>query len=148
MMKRWITWRRLLLGIGLLATSLTIGLATTVGAEETDDLPPDPLHLSEAMMCETLEAFKPFNPSVVFSVRTGSVMCFTAFDHVPEQTSIFHDWIRQDKLVFRKKLILKPPRWSSVSSIQLREADKGVWRVEIRDADGNFLRILRFSITD
>jgi hypothetical protein len=148
MMKRWITWRRLLLGIGLLATSLTIGLATTVGAEETDDLPPDPLHLSEAMMCETLEAFKPFNPSVVFSVRTGSVMCFTAFDHVPEQTSIFHDWIRQDKLVFRKKLVLKPPRWSSVSSIQLREADKGVWRVEIRDADGNFLRILRFSITD
>jgi hypothetical protein len=148
MMKRWITWRRLLLGIGLLATSLTIGFATTVGAEETDDLPPDPLHLSEAMMCETLEAFKPFNPSVVFSVRTGSVMCFTAFDHVPEQTSIFHDWIRQDKLVFRKKLILKPPRWSSVSSIQLREADKGVWRVEIRDADGNFLRILRFSITD
>lgn len=75
-------------------------------------------------------------------------MCFTAFDHVPEQTSIFHDWIRQDKLVFRKKLVLKPPRWSSVSSIQLREADKGVWRVEIRDADGNFLRVLRFSITD
>ena len=139
---------RLLLGIGLLATSLTIGHATTVGAQETSDLPPDPLHLSEAVMCETLEAFKPFNPSVVFSVRTGSVMCFTAFDHVPEQTSIFHDWIRQDKLVFRKKLVLKPPRWSSVSSIQLREADKGVWRVEIRDADGNFLRILRFSITD
>jgi hypothetical protein len=75
-------------------------------------------------------------------------MCFSAFDSVPEQTSIFHDWIRQDKLVFRKKLILKPPRWSSVSSIQLREADKGVWRVEIRDADGNPLRILRFSITD
>jgi hypothetical protein len=147
MMKRWMIWRQLLLGIGLLAASLTIGSATTAVAQETDD-PPNPLHLSEAVICETLEAFKPLNPSVVFSVRTGSVMCFTAFDHVPEQTSIFHDWIRQDKLVFRKKLILKPPRWSSVSSIQLREADKGVWRVEIRDADGNFLRILRFSITD
>jgi len=148
MMKRWIIWRQLLLGIGLFTASLTIGYAPTAVAEETDELPPAQLHLSEAVMCETLEAFKPFNPSVVFPVRTGSVMCFTAFDHVPEQTSIFHDWIRQDKLVFRKKLILKPPRWSSVSSIQLREADKGVWRVEIRDADGNILRILRFSITD
>ena len=107
----------MLLGIGLLAASLTIGYAPAAGAQETDELPPNPLHLSEAVICETLEAFKPLNPSVVFSVRTGSVMCFTAFDHVPEQTSIFHDWIRQGKLVFRKKLVLKPPRWSSVSSI-------------------------------
>jgi hypothetical protein len=106
------------------------------------------LQLSEAVICETLENFKPLNPSAVFSVQTGSVMCFTAFDHVPAQTSIFHDWIRQDKLIFRKKLILKTPSWSSVSSIQLREADKGAWRVDVRDADGHLLRILRFSITD
>jgi hypothetical protein len=104
--------------------------------------------LSGAVICETLENFKPLNVSVVFSVQTGSVMCFTAFDRVPAQTSIFHDWIRHDKLIFRKKLILKPPSWASVSSIQLREADKGPWRVEIRDVDGNLLRILRFSITD
>lgn len=108
----------------------------------------DHLRLSEAVICETLENFKPFNAGAVFSVQTGSVMCYTAFDHVPSQTSIFHDWIRQDKLIFRKKLVLKTPRWSSVSSIQLREADKGAWRVEIRDAEGGLLRILRFSITD
>jgi hypothetical protein len=106
------------------------------------------LHLSEAVICESLDNFKPLNPSAVFSVRLGSVMCFTAFDRVPTETSIFHDWIRQDKLIFRKKLVLKPPSWSSVSSIQLREADKGPWRVEIRDIDGNLLRTLRFSITD
>ena len=108
----------------------------------------DQLHLSEAVICESLDNFKPLNPSAVFSVQMGSVMCFTAFDRVPTQTSIYHDWIRQDKLVFRKKLVLKTPSWSSVSSIQLREADKGPWRVEIRDNDGNLLRTLRFSITD
>ena len=108
----------------------------------------DRLHLSEAVICESLDNFKPLNPSAVFSVQMGSVMCFTAFDRVPTQTSIYHDWIRQDKLIFRKKLVLKPPSWSSVSSIQLREADKGPWRVEIRDNDGNLLRTLRFSITD
>jgi hypothetical protein len=50
--------------------------------------------------------------------------------------------------VYRKRLILKPPRWASVSSIKLREADKGPWRVEIRDAEGRLLATLRFSITD
>ena len=119
-------------------------------AADNDPLPrsADRLHLSEAVICESLDNFKPLNPSAVFSVQMGSVMCFTAFDRVPTQTSIFHDWIRQDKLIFRKKLVLKTPSWSSVSSIQLREADKGPWRVEIRDNDGNLLRTLRFSITD
>ena len=106
------------------------------------------LQLSQAAICQALESFKPLNISAVFSVHTGSVMCFTAFDVVPRETSIFHDWIRRDSLVFSKKLVLKPPRWSSVSSIQLREADKGPWRVEVRDADGRLLRVLRFSITD
>ena len=116
--------------------------------QPSDSASPNRLHLSEAVICETLEAFKPLNPGVVFSVKSGSVMCFTAFDQVPERTSIFHDWIRRDKLVFRKKLVLKTPRWSSVSSIQLREADKGPWRVEVRDGEGNYLSVLRFSITD
>jgi hypothetical protein len=53
-----------------------------------------------------------------------------------------------DKLSTKKKLVLKPPRWSTFSSIQLREADKGPWRVEITDDDENILRILRFSIVD
>lgn len=75
-------------------------------------------------------------------------MCFTAFDRVPRETNIYHDWIRRDSLIFRKKLVLKPPSWSSVSSIQLREADIGPWRVEIRDADGALLHVLRFSITE
>jgi hypothetical protein len=147
MMKKWLIWSIVLIASLLPANPMAAETASTA-AQETQPPPLDRLHLSEAVICETLEAFTPLNPSVVFSVKTGSVMCFTAFDHVPKQTSIFHDWIRRDKLVFSKKLVLKTPRWSSVSSIQLREADKGPWRVEVRDAEGNFLRILRFSITD
>ena len=147
MMKLWITW-----GLVLMTSLLPAGLMASNEAptadQETRTQPIDQLRLSEAVICETLEAFKPLNSSVVFSVTMGSVMCFTAFNHIPEQTSIFHDWIRRDKLVFRKKLLLKTPRWASVSSIQLREADIGAWRVEVRDADGNLLRTLRFSITD
>ncbi len=112
--------------------------------------PPDPkvLHLSQAIMCETIENFKPVNRSMVFPVSQGTVMCFTDFDVVAQETEIYHLWINRDTLVYRKRLILKPPRWASVSSIKLREADKGPWRVEIRDAEGRLLTTLRFSITD
>jgi hypothetical protein len=139
----------LLLGALLLLTpALAAGETTPPDAAPAAAPPAGGLRLSQAVTCETLEAFKPLNISAVFSVRSGSVMCFTAFDVVSRETSIFHNWIRHDSLIFSKKLVLKPPRWSSVSSIQLREADKGPWRVEVRDADGQLLRALRFSITD
>ncbi len=106
------------------------------------------LRLAQALLCESIESFKPVNRSVVFPVSQGTVMCFTDFDVVPRETEIYHVWIKRDVLVYRKRLVLKPPRWASVSSIKLREADKGPWRVEIRDADGRLYATLRFSITE
>ena len=109
---------------------------------------PAELNLADAVMCESIENFKPVHPSAVFSVTGGSVMCFTGFDVVPKTMDVFHDWIKKDTPVYRKKLVLKPPRWSTVSSIKLRESDKGPWRVEVRDSDGKLLSTLRFSITE
>lgn len=116
---------------------------TPPGAENQDKL-----SLSQAILCESIQNFKPVNHSVVFPVSQGTVMCFTDFDVVPHETEIYHVWIKREALVYRKRLILKPPRWASVSSIKLREADKGPWRVEIRDSDGRLYAILRFSITE
>jgi len=51
-------------------------------------------------------------------------------------------------LIFINKLTLTPPKWSSFSSMQLRNVDKGPWRVEIRDSRDNLMHVLRFSISD
>ena len=106
------------------------------------------LTLTKYWMCEKVKEYTPVNPSVVFSIGIGKVSCFTIFDPVPESTYIYHKWFHRDKLSTRKTLFLNPPRWSTYSSIQLRETDKGPWRVEISDRKGNILGILRFSITD
>jgi hypothetical protein len=45
-------------------------------------------------------------------------------------------------------LTINTPRWSTFTSVQLRDADKGPWRVEITDKSGNLMHTLRFSITD
>ena len=106
------------------------------------------LTLFKAAMCEEIEEYIPQNQAIVFSMTIGKVSCFTFFDPVPEKTSIYHHWFYRDKLSTRIRLSLQPPRWSTFSSIKLREADKGPWRVEVIDQEGKILDILRFSIVD
>ena len=106
------------------------------------------LSLEKATMCEGIKDYAPVNQSIAFSLEIGKIYCFTAFDHVPSKTMIYHNWYRQDHLITSKRLTLKTPKWSTFSSIQLREADKGPWRVEIQDKNKETLKILRFSVTD
>jgi hypothetical protein len=106
------------------------------------------LTLKEAYMCEVVRNFSPINPAVVFSISVKSISCFTVFDPVPEKTVIYHKWYRKDRLTTTLSLTLEPPAWRTFSSIQLREADKGPWRVEIVGPTGSILKTLRFSITD
>ena len=106
------------------------------------------LKMDRAVMCEEVKDLVPQNPAVVFSIKIGKVSCFTSFDPVPEKTFIYHNWFHRDDPSTKKRLTLQPPRWATYSTIQLRETDKGPWRVEISDQQGNILGILRFSITD
>jgi hypothetical protein len=120
--------------------------------EQTDRLGSGPegerMALAQAVMCEDLKELSPVNAGVVFPVTIGAVSCFSIFDPVPRKTIIYHNWYRRDKLVTKIKLSVQPPRWSTFSRMQLREADKGPWRLEITDEDGSVLRLLRFSIID
>lgn len=106
------------------------------------------LTLDEAVMCEQIVEGTPVNKTVVFSLATGKAMCFTSFSAVPEKAIIYHNWYSRDKLIARVRLRLKPPQWTTFSSIPLKEKDKGPWRVEVLDPDGKLLRVLRFSVTD
>lgn len=104
--------------------------------------------LVQALVCEEVRDSIPQNPALTFSIASGKVYCFTLFDPVREDSVIFHHWYFRDRPSARIRLSLRPPRWSTFSSIQLREADKGPWRVEITDSTGRVLKVLRFSITD
>lgn len=108
----------------------------------------EPPVLVQAQMCENIDRFLPVNPAVVFSISLGRVYCFTAFDPVYEETVVYHRWYRQDRLISNARLVLNPPKWSSFSSMQLRPADKGPWRVEIVDSQDKLMKTLRFGISD
>ena len=106
------------------------------------------LKLFQGLMCEEIFANAPRNPTIVFSITQKKAVCFSSFDEVPEKTVIYHSWYHRDVPSARIRLTLKPPRWSTYSSIQLRRTDIGPWRVEITDSKGNLLGVLRFSVTD
>jgi hypothetical protein len=67
---------------------------------------------------------------------------------VPAKTTVFHVWYHRDRLVAKRRLVLQPPSWKLYSTMQLRETDKGPWRVEILGADSKRLDVVRFSVTD
>lgn len=104
--------------------------------------------LVSAVVCENVKDLSPQNPAIVFAVAGGKVSCFSAFDPVSQNMPVFHNWYYRDKLITKIKLTLKTPRWSTFSTIQLRESDIGPWRVEITDQKGNVFSVLRFSVTE
>jgi len=144
MFKRWlpvfmILWVGFFLSGGLMAQENANRVTTKVERE---------LSLSQAVMCEGIKDYAPVNKAVVFSMEIGKIYCFTSFDHVPKKMVVYHNWYRGDKLVTTKRLSLQPPQWSTFSSIQLREADIGPWRLEIKDRAKKVLQIVKFSVTD
>ena len=113
-----------------------------------EDTTTPPLILDQAVMCEEIFESAPRNRTVVFSVAKEKAVCFTSFATVPEKTFIYHNWYYRDIPSARRRLLVRPPRWSTYSSIQIRKTDVGPWRVEITDSKGKILRVLRFSITE
>ena len=115
---------------------------TVFGAE------PSELQLFQALMSEDIYSNAPRNPTAVFSVEQKKAVCYTAFSQVPQKLIIYHNWYHRDVPSAKIRLTLKPPSWSTYSSIELNTSDIGPWRVEITDESGNVLEVLRFSVTE
>jgi hypothetical protein len=124
-------------------------LLTVLGhAAEKPANPGAPFQLVRAVMCEAIDGYEPKYVAVAFSINAGKISCYTSFSGIAATTYVDHKWYRRDELVTSKRLTLKSPRWATYSSIQLREDDKGPWRVEIWDAQNHLIKTLRFSVTD
>ncbi len=126
----------------------SVVIVVICAANVYSEQPPDKMKMVQAVMCESIENFRPINTGVVFSISSGEVFCFSQFDPVFEKTHVLHQWYKKDKLIFTMRLTLSPPKWSSFSRIQIRDADKGPWRVEIRSVNDTLLKTLRFSMAD
>jgi hypothetical protein len=124
-----------------------LALAQTDAISSADSAASRPV-LVRAVVCQSIEDLVPINEAAIFPLSVGSVACYTLFEPISKDTTIFHRWYHRDKITSVKKLNLRSPRWATYSSIQIRKGDNGPWRVEIVDGDGHVYRILRFSLTE
>lgn len=104
--------------------------------------------MTKGVMCESIKGFEPADSGVVFSISLGKIFCFTAFQNISQNTFIYHKWFHRDRFVATNRFLVKAPQWSTFSTMQLRVADKGPWRVEITDDKDILLKTLRFSVSD
>ncbi len=132
--------------IFLLSLSPAIGSTNATNATILSDTSNYPFILSQGVICEKIDGGKPKFVSVVFPVDIKNLYCYTSFNSIKQETVIYHVWYFRDKLVAKIKLKLRPPVWATFSRIYLRDTDKGPWRVEILDEEGNIITILRFSV--
>lgn len=108
----------------------------------------DLFEVEKALICEEISNRNPSKKAVVFKNGIEKIYCYTLLDKVKDNSVIYHNWYKRDNLSSRIKLGVKPPRWGTYSSIQLRDYDNGPWKVDITDSEGNILKTLRFSILD
>lgn len=105
-------------------------------------------YMKVGLICELVKNGSCERPTVVLSVDRKQAFCYTLFENVTAPRIIYHRWYHRGELTTQIRLKLQPPRWATYSSIQLREADKGPWQVEVVDETGRVYGILRFSITE
>jgi hypothetical protein len=106
------------------------------------------LTLVKAEICEDLRQNQCVFPSRIVSVSVGKVYCYSSFIGIPKIINIYHKWYQRDQLIATFVLKLRPPSYATTSSIQLRDSDKGPWKVEIVDQAGRVYSTLRFSVVD
>jgi len=136
---------------GVAMASIILTASFIYSQEKSAGQPPEKpvkLALDKAAVCEEIRDYAPYHPAIAFSISVGKVSCFSLFDPVPEEMFIYHQWFHGDKSSTKKRLTVKPPRWATFSTIQLRQSDKGPWRVEISAQSGYIFKTLRFSVTN
>jgi len=131
---------RMLLAMLLLAFPIASGAEQ--GSADTRTQP------GEIFVCSTIEAGTPLGRSVVFSSAQGTLYCYSDFLQVAGQEQITHRWLLRDREVASFGLTLKPPRWSTYSSLKVPPNGRGPWRVEVLDQNGALYGVARFSIVD
>ena len=137
--------RRWVLPLALAVTAACLAAASGGRAQQPVTGAP---HLTQAVICEDIQNQRSINAGWVFPVSVGKIHCLTSFDHIAETQFVIHRWYFRDNPVATFRLALQPPRWSTFSSLQIRNLDKGPWRVTITDTEGRLIKELRFSVGD
>lgn len=88
----------------------------------------------------------PVDPDSTFTADVGRLFCWTRVAGASGETTIHHVWFRGDDQMADIELSVGGSPWRTWSNKRILPEWTGDWRIEVRDAQGNVLETVRFSV--
>lgn len=135
--------KKLLLPLTILVlATLCLGLWATCHAQETAQL-----QVTAAAICKNVVDREPVDPGLSFVVAVGQLYCFTKITGAQDPTQVTHVWYFDGTERARVDLAVNSASWRTCSSKIIQSHEKGAWRVDVLDSEGNVLKTLEFEVT-
>ena len=95
-----------------------------------------------------VENREPVGVAETFPASTEKVYCFLEATNIAKDTEVSVVWFHGEKEIWKISLPLKMgPKWRTNALKNLRGL-KGDWKVEIKDADGNLVKDVKFKVEE
>ncbi len=105
--------------------------------------------VSRAVLAKELNNKEPvgeiFVPILTDKTKAVGVYYFTEINNMKDRV-LFHEWFRNDKLVFKRKIHILGNRWRASTSKLLPYSAKGRWVVKLVDESENILSLIKFEV--
>ena len=130
----------------LLTLVLTIGFAGTLAAQDTTTSPRPAQNVSvEAVLARNVVDRAPQDTGTAFPADVGTVVLWMRVTGADGQT-LNHVWFHGDTDVGNVPLTIGGSPWRTWSRKTIPVEATGPWHVEVRDAAGNVLNRIDFTV--
>lgn len=131
----------------LFTLMLSLGVASGLAAQDTTTAPPRTAqHVAvEAVLARTLVDRAPQDTGTAFPTDVGTVVLWTRVTGADGQT-LNHVWFYGDTEVGNVPLTIGGSPWRTWSRKTIPAEATGAWHVEVRDAAGNVLKRIDFTV--
>ncbi len=127
-------------------TSAGIGLALAALLAPQSVWAQGDLSVTESAIARDVVDRMPVDADSTFSAGVGRLYCLTRINGADGETTVHHVWFHGDEERADIELRIGASAWRTWSNKAIMAEWTGDWRVEVRDADGNVLETIRFTV--
>jgi DUF2914 family protein len=130
------------------ALAFALGNASMLAAQDSAAAPAPAVKISvtEALIAKSVVDRAPQDTGAAFPADVGQVVCWTRVSGAAGGETIHHVWFHGDDQVGDVTLTVGGSPWRTWSRKTVPADATGPWHVEIRDASGNMVRRVDFTI--
>ena len=105
-------------------------------------------HIARAELAQGINKLRPYGrvelPFLV-GEKTRGLYFFTEIKNM-KGNSVFHEWLREGKSIYKRKVIIRGNRWRFYTSKLFTQTSIGQWQVRVITKQGEVLHEINFSV--